>query len=124
MPQVYSYALLRLVPRVERQEFVNIGAIVYGRDSKVITAEALIDEARIRALYPGFDLAAVLPDIESFLHIAHGKGSSPIASLPASERFHWLVAVRSTVLQTSPVHTGTCGSVSDCLRTLLDRYVA
>jgi hypothetical protein len=108
-PDAFQYALVRVVPRIERGEFINIGAIVFCRTLKYLAAEIDLDERRLAALAPGFDPAELRPHLDMIVRVAAGDPEAgPIAKLPQSERFHWMVAPSSTVIQTSPVHTGLC----------------
>jgi hypothetical protein len=105
----FSYAVLRVVPRVERGEFVNAGVVVFCRPRLYLGARTHLDEARLRALAPGLDPAAVRPHLRAVERIAAGdEDAGPIARLDVTERFHWLVAPSSTVVQPSEVHTGLC----------------
>lgn len=120
----YDYALIRVVPRVERGEFVNVGAVVSCKRGDFIQARIELDEPRLRALDPGVDLDAVRAHLAAFAAICEGgDGSGPIGRLPARERFHWLTAPRSTMIQTSPVHTGRCPDPDAALMRLLDTMV-
>jgi hypothetical protein len=98
-----------VVPRVERQEFVNIGVIVFCLEHRFLEAKVEVDEARLRALWPALDVDMVRRHAESVVKICAGDATAgPIASLSLRERFHWLISPRSTVMQTSAVHTGVC----------------
>lgn len=117
----YSYAVIRFVPRVERGEFVNVGVILFARTARFLAACIALDRPRLRALAPDADLASIERHLDAFVAICEGRAEAgPIARLPPSERFHWLTAPRSTVIQTSPVHIG-CG---DDPRTALDELCA
>jgi hypothetical protein len=103
----FSYAIVRLVPRIERGERVNVGVIVFCRPLGYLGARTALDERRLDALWPGFDPATVRPQLEAIERIAAGDpDAGPIALLDATGRFHWLVAPSSTVVQPSAVHTG------------------
>ena len=120
----YDYAVIRVVPRVERQEFVNAGVILWCRDLDFIDAKIELDEARVRVLDPGVDLDAVRKHLASFAIIcAGGPDAGPIGKLSKRERFDWLVAPRSTMIQTSAVHTGRCVDSSSTLERLLETMV-
>lgn len=120
----YDYAVIRVVPRVERQEFVNAGVILWCRDLDFLDARIELDEARLRALDPAIDLDAVRKHLASFAIIcAGGAGAGPIGQLSKRERFDWLVAPRSTMIQTSAVHTGRCVDTSSTMERLLDSMV-
>jgi hypothetical protein len=115
----FDYATLRVVPRVERQEFLNIGVIVLCRENKFLAAKVHIDEPRLRALYPAIDLEAVRLHAEAVVRIAEGDlAAGPIARLSQSERFHWLTSPRSTIIQPSPVHTGLCDETTELVARL------
>jgi hypothetical protein len=120
----YDYAVIRVVPRVERQEFVNAGVILWCRDLDFIDARIELDEARLRALDPGIDLDAVRKHLASFAIIcAGGANAGAIGRLTKRERFDWLVAPRSTIIQTSAVHTGRCVETVPTMERLLDSMV-
>lgn len=120
----YDYAVIRVVPRVERQEFVNAGVILWCRDQEFIETRIELDEARLRALDASIDIEAVRRHLQSFAIIcAGGPDSGPIGRLPKRERFDWLVAPRSTIIQTSPVHTGRCTDPTSTMERLLDTMV-
>ena len=120
----YDYAVIRVVPRVERQEFINVGVLLWCRDLDFIEARIELDESRLRALDPGIDVEAVRRHLASFAIIcAGGDQAGPIGKLPKRERFDWLVAPRSTIIQTSAVHTGRCTDAGNTLERLLDTMV-
>ena len=120
----YDYAVIRVVPRVERQEFVNAGVIVWCKEQDFLEARVELDEARVRTLDPGVDIDAVRRHLASIAIIcAGGEGAGPIGKLSKRERFDWLVAPRSTIIQTSTVHTGRCGELAAILEHLLDTMV-
>ncbi len=107
MPEPFEYALLRVVPRPERGEFVNAGVVLYCPALRFLGARVHLDPERLRALDPKLDPKAVLAHLEAVRTVcAGGQGAGPIGLLPPGERFGWLVAPRSTVVQPSPVHTG------------------
>jgi hypothetical protein len=123
-PCTYDYAIIRVVPRVEREEFVNVGAIVSCPARRFLEARIELDEARLLALAPTLDLKLIRTHLASIPVIcAGGEGAGPIGRLTPRERFHWLIARRSTVIQTSPVHTGYCTDPSALLDHLLDTMV-
>jgi Protein of unknown function (DUF3037) len=120
----YSYALVRVVPRVERGEFLNVGVVVFSRELDYLGARFEVDEARLRSLAPDADLALVRRHLAVFQAICEGlEAGGPIAALPKPERFHWLVAPRSTMIQTSPVHVGRSQNVERALEDLLNAFV-
>ena len=103
----YSYAVVRVVPRVERGEFVNVGVILFARTVRFLAACIDVDRPRMHALAPDLDIAMVERHLDAFVAICEGVSEGgPIAQLPPSERFHWLTAPRSAVIQPSPVHIG------------------
>jgi hypothetical protein len=120
----YDYALIRVVPRVERGEFVNVGVVLSGKSSGFLEARIELDEARLRALHPALDIDAIRGHLVAFAAIcAGGDAAGPIGKLPPRERFHWLTAPRSTMIQTSPVHTGRCVDPTAMIERLLDSMV-
>jgi hypothetical protein len=105
----FEYAVIRVVPHVERGEFINAGIVLYCRARSFLDARIALDEARLRALAPTADSAEVTSYLEALQRICQGgSGSGPIGQLTQRERFHWLIAPRSTVIQTSPAHAGLC----------------
>ncbi|WP_225412765.1 DUF3037 domain-containing protein [Stigmatella hybrida] len=120
----FDYAIVRVVPRVERGEFINAGVILYCLTSRFLSAQVALNEQRLRALAPEVDVALVRGHLESIPRIcAGGRGAGPIGQLPQKERWHWLVAPRSTMLQTSPVHSGLCEEPGRALEHLMERMV-
>ena len=120
----YDYAVVRVVPRVDREEFVNVGVIVSCPTLDFLDARIELDGARVLALDSTLDLDAVRTYLASIPVIcAGGPDAGPIGRLSQRERFHWLVAPRSTIIQTSRVHTGRCTSPGDVIDHLLDVMV-
>ncbi len=120
----YDYAIIRVVPRVERAEFVNAGVILSCPGVDYLDALIELDERRVQALDPGVDLALVERQLAAIPLICEGgAGSGPIGKLSPRERFHWLVAPRSTIIQTSPAHTGRCRHPAAVLERLLGSMV-
>jgi hypothetical protein len=108
-PEPFQYAVLRLVPRVDREEFLNVGVIVFCRSRRFLQARVVLDPRRVEGFAPGVDLETVRGHLEARVRVAAGDpDAGPIAQLPQSERFHWLVAPSSTMIQTSSVHSGLC----------------
>ena len=106
----FSYAVYRVVPRVERGERINVGIVVFSRPLGYLAARTGLDVARLRALWPELDPEAVRPHLAALERIAAGDpDAGPIARLHETARFHWLVAPSSTIIQPSAVHTGLCG---------------
>jgi hypothetical protein len=123
-PCTYDYAIVRVVPRVERGEFVNVGAIVSSDAASYLAAGFAVDEARLRTLDPHIDLNAVHAALAAIAAVCSGgDAAGAIGKLSLRERFHWLVAPRSTIIQTSAVHTGRCDDLATTLESLLDRMV-
>jgi hypothetical protein len=105
----YDYAVIRVVPRVEREEFVNVGVIVSCPAAGFLECRIELDEARVRALDPHVDLESLRRHLETIPAICRGgPAAGAIGKLPPRERFHWLIAPRSTIIQMSPAHTGQC----------------
>ena len=103
----YEYAVVRVVPRVDRDEFINAGVIVFAKQQRLLEARVAVDDRRLCALWTGIDLATVRKHLEAIRKICAGDAAAgPIARMSQSERFHWLTTPRSTVIQTSPVRTG------------------
>lgn len=116
----FEYAILRIVPRVEREEFINVGVVLFCRTRRFLGARIALDEQRVAAFAPGLDLEHVRTQLDHVVLVcAGGASSGPIGELPQQERFRWLIAPRSTVVQSSPVHCGT----SDDPQQTLDRLV-
>jgi len=113
----FEYAVIRVVPHVERGEFINAGIVLYCR------ARSFLD-ARLRALAPTADPAEITSYLEALQRICQGgSGSGPIGQLTQRERFHWLIAPRSTVIQTSPAHAGLCHDPAAMLEHLMATVV-
>jgi hypothetical protein len=119
--ETFDYAVVRVVPRVERGEQMNVGVIVYCRARDFLCARIELDRARLAAFAPGLDLDEVERALAVFPHVCAGEG--PIGRLSQAERFHWLVAPRSTVIQVSPVHSGLCDDPQATLDHLLTTMV-
>lgn len=121
---VYEYAAVRVVPRVEREEFINVGVALYCRKQKFAQVKYLIDEAKLKAIDPDIDLALITKHLDSFQRICTGdKTGGRLAELDQAERFRWLTAKRSTLIQCSPVHPGSCLSAEDTLNELFEKLV-
>jgi len=120
----YDYAIIRVVPYVERGECINVGIILFCRTSRFLGALLHLDQQRLGALAPQLDFSTIQQQLEHLLQVCYGKeGSGPIGLLPQSERFHWLVAPRSTIVQTSPTHSGICSDPEHTLQDLLKKLV-
>lgn len=121
---LYDYAVIRVVPSVERGERLNVGVILYAPTRRFLGALVHLDPERLRALAPQLDFSALQEQLDHFVQVCYGKkNSGPVGQLSQSERFHWLVAPRSTIIQTSPVHSGSCGDPQAELQSLLNKLV-
>jgi hypothetical protein len=114
---VFEYAVLRAVPRVERGECVNVGVLLYCQDADLLRCEVRVDEARLRMLDPGVDVGGVTEAVAALARTCAGEGPAGATSL--GQRFRWLTAPRSTVVQPGPVHSG----LTDDAVAELDRLV-
>ncbi len=120
----FDYAVIRVVPRVEREEFINVGAVLYCRTQSFLDARIELDRKRLSALAPDVDLHAVHAHLDVIpLVCKGGPEAGPIGSLAQAERFRWLVAPRSTIVQTSSVHSGLCLDPASALEHLMDVMV-
>ena len=120
----YDYAIVRVVPRVERAEFLNAGAIVYCKARGYLAARIELDAARLATLAPDLDIELVARHLALIPLVCRGGAEAgAIGRLAPQERFHWLVAPRSTVIQTSPVHVGRGGDGERALDDLLTEFV-
>ena len=124
-PEPFQYAIVRVVPRVERGECMNVGVVLFCRPRRYLATRIALDEARLAAFAPDLDAAEVSAHLDAMTRIAAADPEAgPLARLEQSERFHWLVAPSSTVIQTSPVHTGLCEDPEVTLTRLMERLVA
>ncbi len=113
---LFEYAVIRVVPRVEREEFLNVGIILYSPKQKYLGAKFELDEARLKAFAPKMDVEEVKSYLVAFCKICKGEpDSGPIGKLPIAERFRWLSATRSTVVQTSKTHPGLTSNPEETL---------
>lgn len=120
----YDYAVIRVVPRVERGEMINAGVILSCPDVEFLEARIELDEARVLALDDGLDLDAIRTHLATIPAVCRGGADAgPIGALPQRNRFHWLVSPRSTTIQMSPVHTGRTTDPARALERLLDTMV-
>jgi len=120
----FQYAIIRVVPRVERGECMNAGVVLLCRPKRFLAARVALDEARLRALAPEVDPTTIEEHLAAIERIAAADpAAGPIARLGQGERFHWLVAPSSTVIQPSEVHTGLCEDPATELEHLMDRLV-
>ena len=118
----FDYAIVRIVPYVEREEFVNVGVILFCRTRRYLAAQVELNTERVTALSPEFDLNQAKELLELIPRICAGD-DSPIGQLEQAERFHWLVTPRSTSIQVSPVHSGICTNPEESLEHLMDTMV-
>jgi hypothetical protein len=121
---LYEYAVIRIVPQVEREEFLNVGVILYCPKKGFLQVRYKLDEARLKA----FSCKLEVEELEEYLHTLEricigGKNSGPIGILPIASRFRWLTATRSTVIQTSKIHPGFCIEPEDTLNRLYGQLV-
>ncbi|HSY03573.1 MAG TPA: DUF3037 domain-containing protein [Acidobacteriaceae bacterium] len=124
-PASFDYAILRVVPRVERQEFINAAVIVFCMEKHYLAARVHLDAARLTALWPAIDLELIRQHLDAVPRICAGDpAAGPIAGLSLRERFHWLTAPRSTIIQPSPVHTGVCDGTCDLLDRLEKQFLS
>ena len=120
----YDYSIVRVVPRVDRGEQVNVGVILSCPGTNFLEARIEVDESVLRALDPAIDVGALRANLEMIPAVCRGGGEAgPIGELPPRGRFRWLVSPRSTIIQPSPVHTGRTSDPAACLEHLMDRIV-
>jgi hypothetical protein len=120
----YSYAVVRVVPRVDREEFLNVGVVLFAREGPFLEARIELDQRRLDALAPDADRALIQRHLSMFTAISAGDPTGgPVAALPPPERFHWLTAPRSTMIQTSPVHVGRSEEPARALEQLIAELV-
>ena len=120
----FDYAILRVVPRVERQEFINAGVVAFCMEKKFLGARIQLNEQRLRALWPDADVELAREHLEAVRRICDGDpAAGPIAKLSARERFHWIISPRSTIIQPSPVHTGVCEKTDGLLDRLAKQFL-
>jgi len=120
----YDYAIVRVVPKVDREEFVNVGVIVSCPARSFLEARIELDEKRLAALDATIDLGSIRAHLASIPAIcAGGEQAGPIGQLTPRQRFDWLIAPRSTIIQTSAAHTGTCADPAAALEHLLETMV-
>jgi hypothetical protein len=120
----FDYAVIRVVPRVEREEFINVGVVLFCLQADFLGALIELDEERLLALSPGADLPAIRRHLETIPKICAGDiEAGEIGKLSQRERFHWLVAPRSTAIQMSAVHSGICEEPSGALLHMLAHMV-
>lgn len=124
MPDPFQYTLLRVVPDLSRGERINVGVVVFCRTRDFLAARVGLDPARLAAIAPDADAGAIAHTLTALEHVAAGRAADgPVAALPPSERFHWLAAPASTIVQPSPVHTGLCADPAATLDRLFATLV-
>ena len=122
--QVYEYVIIRLVPKVEREEFLNIGVIVFCKRKRYLGIKYHIDEKRLALFNEAFDIEILNQYLHTWTLITEGNPEGGrIASFDQPERFRWLAAPRSTIIQSSPIHVGICETPEDVLEALFEKYV-
>ena len=121
---LYEYAVIRILPRVDREEFINVGVILYCPGFKFLRADCSVNENRLRAFAADLRVSEMKDHLKSVGQICSGgEGSGPIGRLSPGERFRWLTAPRSTVVQTSAVHTGLTVDPERTLHDLMEKLV-
>ena len=121
---LFEYAVIRVVPRVEREEFLNAGVILFCKKAKFLKAKFHLQKERIHACCSDVDLQEIEKQLRSFERICAGSNDGgPIAELDAPSRFRWLTATRSTIVQTSKVHPGFCINLEETLERLHQQLV-
>lgn len=124
MPHAFDYSIVRVVPRVEREEFINVGAIVFCPNADYLGAAIDLDERRLLALFPDVDVALVRSHLDAVVLVCRGGGASgPIGALAPRERFLWLTSPKNTIVQTSAPHAGLTDDPAHLLQHLLDTVV-
>ncbi len=120
----FDYAVVRVVPRVERGEFLNVGVILFCRPRRFLHTRIALDVQRLSAFAPSLDIDEVNYHLDLLVRVSTGgKDAGLIGELSQSERFHWLVAPRSTIIQTSPMHSGLCADPQEMLDALMEKMV-
>lgn len=120
----FDYAVIRLTPRIERGESINVGVVLFCRTKRFLAAPTHCDIARLQALDATCDITSIQEHLAVFTAVALGDPvAGPIATLPIAERFHWLVAPRSTIIATGPVHCGLCDDPQVVVTQLLHKLV-
>ncbi|WP_367915302.1 DUF3037 domain-containing protein [Leadbetterella sp. DM7] len=121
---LYEYAVIRVVPRVEREEFFNVGVVLYCKSQGFLAVKYEVNELKFQGFCTGMQLSDLREYLHTFGKIAHGgKDAGPIGRLPAAERFRWLTATRSTVIQTSKIHPGLTADPAKKLEQLFSELV-
>ena len=122
--ELFEYAVVRVIPRVEREEFLNVGVILYCSAQDFLQTAFELNEDRLRAFASDLKISDIKEHLRAFEQISKGgEKAGPIGMLPLGERFRWLTAPRSTVVQTSPVHTGLCSDARETLARLIIKLI-
>jgi hypothetical protein len=122
--QVFEYAIIRILPRVERGEFLNVGVVLYCKRQAFLKTIVALDETRLQAVFPNIDITEIKNHLQAFEQIcAANKQAGPIAALDIASRFRWLTAKRSTVIQASEIHPGLCVEANETLKKLFEQVV-
>lgn len=122
--ELFEYAVVRIVPRVEREEFINVGVVVYCRKQNFLDVQFVVDTKRCEAFCESLDRHELKGYLLAFERICQGHpDGGPLAQLPPAERFRWLTAKRSTIIQTSQVHPGLCIDPHETLEQLVEELV-
>lgn len=123
-PSSFDCAIIRVVPRVEREEFLNAGVVLYCLSQGFLQARVALDVERLKAFSPSSDPEFLQSHLDSLVQVCEGgKKAGPIGALSQKERWHWVTAPRSTMIQTSPVHTGLCSEPGAALEHLMKKFV-
>ena len=121
---LFEYAVIRVVPKVEREEFLNAGVILYCHKKKFLGVKSALNEKRLLAFAPDLDIEEVKEHLNAFERIATASNDSgPIGKLDVASRFRWLTATRSTIIQTSKVHPGFCSDLDAAIEKLFNELV-
>ena len=121
---LYEYAVIRVVPRVEREEFINAGVITFCKRQRFVKVLYTVNEVKLKAMCHDIDTHQLALNLASFERIARGaKDGGPIAQFDAAERFRWLTAIRSSVIQTSRPHPGFCMDMNEKTEELFNELV-
>ncbi len=121
---LYEYAIIRVVPRVEREEFINVGVLLCSKKDKYLKCMVYLDERKIKMLDPDVDLDLFRSYMDSILEICNGEASNhPISFQDAASRFRWLTAARSSMIQTSNPHSGLSDDLDKTLNDLYRQYI-
>jgi hypothetical protein len=121
---LFEYAVIRVVPRVEREEFLNVGVILYCSSQRFLKTEFQLNKNRLVAFSPDLDIDEIECRLKAFKQVCTGgKDGGPIGKLAIASRFRWLIAARSTIVQTSPVHPGLCVDAGETMERLYNQLV-